>query len=114
MKREHSRRASVGTRALAALHVAAAAALCLRRPSVFEMSADDLHDLPPGVASTPALPAGWSTGWSAEYGRAYYCNAQLGKTQWEPPTADPLPPPPPTASTAPTRCWPDAQYGGKR
>ena len=71
------------------------------------MSADDLHDLPPGVASTPALPAGWSTGWSAEYGRAYYCNAQLGKTQWEPPTADPLPPPPPTASTAPTRCWPD-------
>ena len=36
---------------------------------------------------------------------AYYCNAQLGKTQWEPPTA--LPPPPPTASTAPTRCWPD-------
>ena len=69
------------------------------------MSADDLHDLPPGVASTPALPAGWSTGWSAEYGRAYYCNAQLGKTQWEPPTA--LPPPPPTASTAPSRCWPD-------
>ena len=69
------------------------------------MSADDLHDLPPGVASTPAMPAGWSTGWSAEYGRAYYCNAQLGKTQWEPPTT--LPPPPPTASTAPTRCWPD-------
>ena len=53
---------------------------------------------------SPAWPrhplAAGVTGWSADHGRAYYCNAQLGKTQWAP-TASP--PPPPTASTAPIR-----------
>ena len=34
-----------------------------------------------------ALPHGWTTGWAAEYGCYYYCNAALGLTQWEPPAA---------------------------
>lgn len=32
-----------------------------------------------------ALPAGWTLGWSAEYGQYYYTHAERRVTQWDPP-----------------------------
>ena len=34
-------------------------------------------------ASAPPLPAGWTCGWSAEWNRWYYANAEAAITQWE-------------------------------
>ncbi|KAL6750670.1 hypothetical protein V8C86DRAFT_2801469 [Haematococcus lacustris] len=33
------------------------------------------------------LPAGWESAWDSNHSRAYYYNASLGLTQWEPPPA---------------------------
>ncbi|GBF93727.1 inorganic pyrophosphatase [Raphidocelis subcapitata] len=50
----------------------------------------------PGAAAAPAaapthaadaLPHGWACAWDERFGAYYYCNPELGITQWEPPAA---------------------------
>lgn len=53
-------------------------------------------------ASTSDLPPGWKSKVDATYGRVYYYNKALNKTQWERPEASEraAPPPPPRAKPA--------------
>ncbi|GFH07155.1 WW domain-containing protein [Haematococcus lacustris] len=39
------------------------------------------------IGMSATLPAGWESAWDSNHSRAYYYNASLGLTQWEPPPA---------------------------
>jgi len=52
-----------------------------------ELVIQDTHSTPAEVVSEKELPKGWEERKSKKSGKVYYVNENLGKTQWERPTA---------------------------